>query len=416
MKKKWVAIFLLGVFCFSLAACSGAEHALDLMKNVTPTKEIDLTQSAPDTFAQRQMNFSVEFLKETETGAENVLISPLSVSLALSMTANGAKGETQAQMLQTLSGGMEMDVWNQSLYDYVSSLVESSGAEVGIANSVWFRDEKIAVKQTFLQTAADYYSASAYQAPFDGSTVKQINRWVSENTDGRIDKIVEKIDPDTMMYLINALVFKADWQRVYYKDQVRDGLFTAADGSEQTVKMMHDTLHSYLETDGATGFVRSYKGGEFHFVALLPDEGTTVDEFLTTLTGEKLSTVLKNPINTEVRTKLPKFSYEYSAQMSDILISMGMTDAFDAKSADFSDMGTMEDDRNLFISEVIHKTYIEVGEQGTKAAAVTSVQADGATAMPEEPKVVYLDRPFLFFIIDREMNLPLFMGVVNSIE
>ncbi len=420
MKKKWIAVILFCSLCLSLAACAGGEHALNLMAGVTPDGPIKVDQSAPATFAGGQMAFSVELFKKTVAGAEgeNILISPLSVSLALSMAANGAKGETRTQMLDVLSGGMEMDAWNQSLYQYASSLTASDSAKVGIANSVWFRDEKITVKPSFLQTAADYYGASAYKAPFDSATVKDINRWVKDNTDGMIDGIVEKIDPDTMMYLINALVFEADWKRVYYKQDVSDGIFTAADGSEQSAEMMYCTLFSYIETDGAVGFVKDYKGGDFRFVALLPDEGTAVEDFAKTLTGEKLSTVLDNVINTKVRTKLPKFSYEYSAEMNGPLSAMGITDAFNGTTADFSELGSVDDDRNLFLSKVIHKTYIEVGEKGTKAAAVTSVQMDAATSMPpqEEPKIVYLDRPFLFMIVDGEYNLPVFMGVVNSVK
>ncbi len=427
MKKKWIALMLLCSLCLTLGACTQGEKTENLMDDVTPKNPVfsdssDIPSLYPmneDVFVEGQRNFSVELFKKTVDVAEgeNILISPLSVSLALSMAANGGVGETQSQMLQILSGGMSMDAWNQALYQYVTFLTASEFAKVEIANSVWFRNEKVFVKNEFLQKAADYYGASAYKTPFDSGTVKDINAWVKENTDGMIDQIIDKIDPDVMLYLINALVFEADWQNVYRKSQVADGIFTAADGSTKKAEMMHDTLYSYLETDGAVGFVKDYKGGDFRFVALLPEEGSAVEDFVATLTEDSLSEILENVINTKVITKMPKFSYEYSAEIKQILMSMGLTDAFDWNRSDFSAMGTMENGKNLFISNVLHKTYIEVGEKGTRAAAITALEAPGAgMPPPEEPKTVYLDRPFVFMIVDAEMNLPLFMGIVHSVE
>ncbi len=426
--KKWLAMTLLCVMCFSFGACGQRERSVDLMKDVPPTDPIPSVQSDTDlpvtldsdVFAEGQMTFSVELLKNTaaKENGRNILISPLSVSLALSMAANGAQGETRSQMLQVLSGGAPLDVWNQSLYEYTASLTASKFAEVGIANSVWFRNEEVTVNPAFLQKAANYYGASAYKTPFDEGTVKDINAWVKKNTDGMIDEIVEKIDSDMMLYLINALVFESEWQNVYNQRQVSDGIFTTADGRRQKAEMMYDTLYSYLETDGAVGFVKEYKGSNFRFAALLPDEGTTAEDFAKTLTEEKLSEVLNNVQNTKVKTKLPKFSYDYSVELKDVLVSMGISDAFDWQAANFSEMGTMEREKKLFLNKVLHKTHIEVGEKGTRAAAVTAVEVPGTSAPPpqEDPKIVYLDRPFLFFIVDGTMNLPLFAGVVNSVE
>lgn len=426
--KKQISMLLVLVLCLSLVACGVEGNSEDLMKDVTSKDPIssdssDMVVSDPldsKDFATVQRNFSVKLFQKTveETETENILISPLSVSLALSMAANGAKGETQSQMLQILSGGAEMDRWNQSLFNYAKSLTSSKSSVVKVANSVWFRDKKVTVKPEFLQKAADYYGANAYKSPFDAGTVKEINAWVKKNTDGMIDKIIEKIDPDIMLYLINALVFESDWQNVYKKNQVSDGIFTTADGSKQKAEMMHQTLYEYLETDGAVGFVKDYKGGDFRFVALLPDEGTAVEDFVATLTEESFSAMLEKVSNTKVITKMPKFSYDYSVEMRNILRSMGMSDAFDRSVADFSQMGMMEDGENLYLGKVLHKTHIEVGEKGTRAAAITAVEVPRDTAMPpqEEPKTVVLDRPFFFMIVDSEQNLPLFMGIVNSIE
>ena len=439
--KKWISVVLILGLCFSLASCAFEGDSEDLMKDVTSqdpgssalsdvasqdpisSESSDVVLSDPldfKDFSSVQRNFSVKLFQKTVegTGAENVLISPLSVSLALSMATNGAEGKTQSQMLQTLCGGAEMERWNQSLFDYVKSLTSSESAKIKIANSVWFRNEEVTVKPEFLQKASDYYGASAYKSPFDAGTVKDINRWVKTNTDGMIEKIIDRIDRDVMLYLINALTFESDWQNVYKKHQVSDGFFTTADGTKQKAEMMHDTLYTYLETDGAVGFVKDYADGEFRFVALLPDEGTAVNDFVATLTEKSLSTMMENVIKTKVITKMPKFSYDYSVEMRNILRSMGMSDAFDRSAADFSQMGTMENGENLFLGKVLHKTHIEVGEKGTRAAAITVIEVPRDTAMPpqEEPKTVILDRPFFFMIVDGNENIPLFMGIVNSME
>lgn len=361
-------------------------------------------------------NFAVRLLQEcTQFQTEsNTLVSPLSVINALAMTANGAEGETLEQMEELF--GADLSSLCSYLHDYNNSLSQSEKHKLHSANSIWIRDDmSFTAQPDFLQANAEWFDADIYMAPFDNSTLKDINKWVSENTDEMIPEILNEIPQDTVMYLVNALAFDAEWQSVYEENQVRDGIFTREDGTAQDMEMMYSTEYTYLQDTQAQGFVKYYHDAKYAFAALLPDEGISLADYTASLTGERLHDLLTNPSRTTVETAIPKFEAEYSILLNDVLKSLGMTDAFDSGTADFSGLGTSPDG-NLFISRVIHKTFIAVGEQGTRAGAATVVEVDRESAMdgPDERKTVYLDRPFVYMIIDCEENLPVFIGTVTD--
>ena len=346
---------------------------------------------------------------------KNTLISPLSVLCALAMTANGAEEETLAQMEEVL--GMTTDELNLYLYSYMKNLPQGDKYKLSLANSIWFtEDERFTVNQDFLQTNADYYGADIYKAPFDKQTLKDINNWVKQNTDGMIPEILDQIPPEAIMYLVNALAFEAEWSEIYEKHQVKDGEFTKEDGTKQDVKFMYGSEGTYFEDEKATGFMKRYKGGKYAFVAMLPNEGVSVSEYIASLDGESLNALLANPQYGTVHTSIPKFETEYKVEMSEILQDMGMTEALDMYNADFEGLGTSTGG-NIYISRVLHKTFISVGEKGTKAGAVTIVDMkNGAAAEPTEPKEVYLDRPFVYMLVDCENNIPFFIGTMMDVN
>lgn len=212
------------------------------------------------------------------------------------------------------------------------------------------------------------------------------------------------------MYLINALSFEAKWQTIYQEASIRDGVFTTEDGQQQTVPMMYSKEYRYLETGTATGFLKSYAGGNCAFAALLPKEGISLADFVDFLTGEQLHDLLANPETVEVRAAIPKFESTYETNLCDTLEALGMTDAFDGQLADFSGIGSSTEG-NLPISQVLHKTRIAVDEKGTKAGAATAV-----VEAPSDPKEVLLDRPFLYLLIDCREQLPVFIGTVTTLE
>lgn len=416
MKKRMIAgicLFLTASLLFSLSGCGTSAQAADLMAGVkadTVNADADLTGDDSNAIA----NFAVSLFQNSTSATENTLVSPLSVLCALAMTANGAKDDTLAQMENMF--GLSVPELNDYLHTYLENLPSSDKYKVSVADSIWFKDdESLTVKKNFLQTNADYYGASIYKAAFDDATLKDINAWVSDNTDKMIPNILNDISEGAVMYLINAVAFDAEWETIYKETQVQDGTFTTEAGKAQDAKMMYGTEHMYLDDGSATGFLKYYADRKYAFAALLPNDGVPVSDYVASLTGEGLMNTLQNAQNVEVKTAIPKFESEYSVEMSDILKAMGMTDAFDGTKADFTGLGSL-DDGNIFIGRVLHKTYIAVDEKGTKAGAATAVEMSGSSAPLEEPKTVYLDRPFVYMLIDCETNLPIFIGTAMDIS
>ena len=408
-----ISLLLVCAMAVNLTGCTMEVQAKDLMEGITPnnvTAMDDLSSQNADV-----TDFAIRLFKASEESGKNTLISPLSVLCALAMTANGAEEETLQQMEEVL--GMTTEDLNLYLYSYMKNLPQGDKYKLSLANSIWFtEDELFTVNQDFLQTNADYYGADIYKAPFNEQTKKDINNWVKQNTDEMISEILDRVPVDAIMYLVNALAFEAEWSAIYKKDQVREGVFTKEDNTKQNVDFMYGSEGTYLEDENAAGFMKYYKGGKYAFVAMLPDEGVSVSDYIASLTGESVNALLTNPQHTTVYTAIPKFETEYSVEMSEILKNMGMPKAFDPNNAEFEGLGT-SNAGNIFISRVLHKTFISVGEKGTKAGAATVVEmADGAAAEPQETKEVYLDRPFVYMLIDCENNIPFFIGTMMDVD
>lgn len=359
-------------------------------------------------------DFGLRLLKQCFTEEENTLISPVSVLCALAMTANGAEGETKTEMEQTL--GMTTEQLNQLVYACRMNLSEDKDCTAKLANSIWVTNQaSFTPDEDFLQVNGDYYGADIYEAPFDDTTVKEINRWIRTNTDGKIANIIQEIPSTAVMYLINALSFDAEWQVIYKDSQVQTSTFTTESGEKEETEMMYSEEAYYLEHDRGTGVLKPYKGGKYAFAALLPKQGMTVREYLDSMTGEEWKNLLDNVQTTTVNAAIPKFETTYSAEISGQLMELGMTKAFDEEQADFSRLGTSERG-NIYINTVFHKTFLTVDEKGTKAGAATAVEMTNRCALVEETKQVYLDRPFVYMIVDMEYHTPLFVGTCMNME
>lgn len=409
--KRFVPLISLLLFAaglMNLTSCSLEVQASDLMKDI-PANDVKGKQS-DDRFIANSASFSIELFKKSVEKGKNTLISPVSVLLALAMTANGADNGTLNQMQTVLGKDIPIDELNEYLYYYVKKLPNGDKAKLNIANSIWFRND-LTVEKDFLQKNADYYKAAAFKSAFDDRTVNEINVWVKKNTDGLIDKILEQIPGDAVMYLINTLLFDAEWETMYSDDKVSKGDFTAYDGSKQKAMFMNSDEHAYLDDGNAVGFIKPYAYG-YSFVALLPNEDISIDDYIASMTGEGFMNLIKNKEFCAVNAYLPKFSVEYEINMNETLKAMGMPDAFAPDKADFTKISKSG---GLYIGEVRHKTYIEINERGTRAGAATIVDLR-LTAAPEKPKVVRLDRPFIYAIIDDATNLPLFIGTVTSMN
>lgn len=410
MKRRFSAAIAAVLAAATLTGCGMG--ASDLMAGIRPSTS---RQTVTDVGGEAVCDFAVRLFRESFDGENAAMISPLSVLAALAMTANGARGETLAQMEAAL--GMKIEQLNAWFAAYEAALPEAEKYKLSLANSIWFTDdESFTVMPGFLQTNADYYGAGIYRAPFDDGTCRDINSWVKEHTDGMIKKILDKIPDEAVMYLVNALAFDAEWQTIYKENQVRPGTFTALDGSERKTDMMYSTESRYLSDDDAEGFIKYYADGKYAFAALLPEEGTDIAEYAASLTGEGLYRMLTNPDKITVEAAIPRFEMEYDIEMRAVLEAMGMVDAFDGDLADFSGLGSSTQG-NLCISRVLHKTYLAVDEKGTKAGAATVVEVvcETAAEVVGDVKRVYLDRPFLCMLVDCETMLPFFIGAVTDI-
>lgn len=408
-----VSLLLVFATAFNLSGCTMQVKAKDLMEGISPNS-VNALESLNE-YSAAVTDFAVRLFKASDEKGKNTLISPLSVLCALAMTANGAENETLEEMEAVL--GMSKDELNLCLYSYMKKLPSSKEYKLSLANSIWFtEDERFTVNKDFLQTNADYYGADIYKAPFNDKTCREINKWVKQKTDSMIPEILDEIPTDAVMYLINALAFEAEWHKIYEKGQVHDGKFTKEDGTKQKAEFMYGTEVTYLEDEKASGFMKYYKGGKYAFVAMLPNEGVTVSEYVSSLDGKKLNSMLANPGYTTVFTAMPKFETEYSVEMDEVLKGMGMISAFSADNADFTALGTSTRG-NIYINRVLHKTYISVGEKGTRAGAATVVEMNDEAGMEMlEPKEIYLDRPFVYMLIDTENNIPFFIGTMTDIH
>lgn len=416
MKKLDVCLISLALMLsilVNLTGCATRVHATDLMEGYVANSVEgveDLSEGSLEI-----TDFAVRLFQASDEGG-NTLISPLSVLCALAMTLNGAEGETREEMEATL--GMSTEELNNYIYSYINALPQGEKYKLSLANSIWFtEDESFDVNEQFLQTNKDYYDADVYAAPFNDRTLKDINSWVKNETDKMIPKVLDEISADAVMYLINALAFEAEWSKIYEKHEVRNGVFTREDGNEENVEFMYSREGSYIESDNAKGFIKSYKGGKYAFVALLPNEDVSLSDYIAELDGEKISDLLSSPEYVTVNAAIPKFENEIDIEMSDVLREMGIEQAFDVDEADFGGLGTSTEG-NVYISNVIHKTFISVAEKGTKAGAVTAIEVGGdlSAGAPTEIKEVYLNRPFVYMLIDTETNIPFFIGSQMSIN
>lgn len=364
--------------------------------------------------------FSAGLLQRSAVNAGNVLVSPVSVFLALAMTLNGADGETRAAMLRTLADqGITADQVNEVSRSLMSLLSRSGDkTTLSIANSIWFEQRFQADKQ-FLQTNADFYKAGAYKLNFRDPGAKDvINAWVKRETHDLIEQIVEKIDPGTVMFLINTVYFVSDWAKPFEKKQTRRMSFQGPSGAIETEFMHRIDKMGYFTGNGVTGVSLPYADSQFAYFALMPESGESPDQWLeqqdpATLFGNILS-LTRQKANFTVELLLPKYKASYEDSLLDELKALGMGIAFNGATADFTLLSENREP-GLFITEVKHKTFIRVDEKGTEAAAATSVEIGKSAVGPADIKLTF-DKPFLYGILDLKTGLPIFVGILRNPE
>ena len=419
--RNFISLIMVFLMIFTLAACGETASGATELTGPSQVEETPFTIDAICPVGEYDgiFNLGVELFKKaaaaSEDEEENVVFSPVSAMSLMASLSQAADGETLKQIEKAI--GKDDEFFTLLMDGYCRSLnADKETARVHSANSFWMRDEegRLAVTDEFLAKCR-YLDTQVFSAPFDKSTVNDINRWCSDHTDGMIDEIIDRISPDAVAYLINALTYENRWLVPYEKEQLRTGIFTDASGNSQKAEFMYSDENRYFEDELAEGFIKPYKDG-FSFIAIRPRDGVTTDEYISRMTGEKLRKLINEPQQITVSVGIPEFSNEGFTDLMPVFESMGIKDIFDSVKADLTRMGTSSRG-NIFIGAAFQKAFIEVNSDGTRAAAVSIAEAKDGCAMVDIPKTVILDKPFIYIIADdsRLEGLPLFMSTVESI-
>ena len=364
-------------------------------------------------------DLSVRLFKNAASAKQNSMISPTSILLAMAMVENGAAGDTKKQMEKTF--GMRMSELNQWIRAWSAVQPQENAdtkSRMNIANAVWYNNRgALTLNPDYQKILREMLQAQVKGGAFSQQTVKEINSWCSKNTYGMIDKLVEELSPAQQMVLLNAVAFEDQWSAQYKKNQVKKEYFTDQNGKKTKTDLMYSKEALYCQDDMATGFIKPYASG-YQFVAILPNKGVSVAEYMKKLDGERFAAFVNSGQDAIVHAVLPAFKSEYKTDaLVQIFRKMGIKDLFDASAADLSGIGICSG-QNLYVDEILHKTYIDVNREGTRAAAVTGVMVK-ATALNPEPVREYtvrLDRPFLYAIVDSYTGTPVFLGTMVSVE
>jgi len=367
---------------------------------------------------QSSNKFGINLFKNIVSASDepgNIMISPLSVSQALGMTWNGARGATRDEMTEMMGFSVDNDTeLNESNKTIREALLNADNlVKTNIANSIWYRNT-FHINQGFVDVDKKFYDAEVKALDFTDteSSKKTINNWVNDKTKGKIPKIVDEITADHIMFLINAVYFKGKWKYEFKKDNTVDEPFHFADGKTENVKMMvQETDLNYFKTSNSQGVALPYGNGHFRMIVLLPDEDITLKEYVSELNESTITDNINSFRQNKVNVWLPKFKFECNLALKEPLKELGMKSAFLDGVADLSGMGTPS---NLVVSKVKHKTFVEVEEEGTEAAAVTSVEIGVTSIGPGENHTIpfIVNRPFLFLIQEKDTGAILFMGQV----
>ena len=428
VNRKLLCGTLAGAMLLSFAGCSASGRQDSRVKIEDDPKakaafdydEVRKIEYAEDDYSTAYQKYAFDIMAKAasfEDDDTNMMISPASVMFAMDLCAAGANGDTLDQINGLFADSGDPLAQQAYASDMIKKFGDAENTEFTCVNAIWNNSNVLGnkISSDYVDYVEDAFNAEINAAPFGDETADEINAWVNDSTDGMVDSIVDDIDPNTAAVLVNAIAFDSVWLEPYEDDQVKNSKFTLLSGETESAKFLCNVEWRYFESDKATGFMKNYEDG-YAFIAILPKDDTiSANEFLAGFTGEDYIKFI-NSMETftyDVKTKLPVFEYDYETEMSEILIDMGVEDAFIPGVADFSGISS---ENALYISKVLHKTHIELDQYGTTAAAVTEIElSDGGCEDAPEYKEVYCDRPFAYVIVDTDTMNPIFIGTVNSV-
>lgn len=346
-----------------------------------------------------------------EDSDSNHMFSPLSLSFALAMLQNGAEGETKEQINDLLG---QADV-NEAYQDIMMYLMQNNDEDnqMILANSFWLRND-MTPEQNFIDVLEAAYDADVFISDFNNSaTVDEMNQWVEDKTNELLKDTIDQLEADTLAILMNTIYFKAAWSEQFDENATWDQDFYINADETTSVDMMHQSEYfRYYEDETCQSVVLPYNNGT-EMVVILPKDD--IHDYVLNLDDDTLRDLVTGEgfESNEVELALPKFSYDSKIELNDVLMSLGMTNAFSQDSADFSNV--VQEDVQVWVSRIFQNTTIDLNEQGTEAAAVTVVEMKFTSALIDgEPIIMTCDRPFMFIIKDRSTDIPLFMGTYTG--
>ncbi len=396
--------------CALLAAllCSGAHLPPEPPKEELTVKEVVDTMEN-QTYSAATAELALRLLRLTADDSTR-MVSALSLSEALVLLTEGASGETLAELEGAI--GMRLGDLREALPAYLASLPSTDDAAFRSANSVWAEENGFSLNEDYAERLKRLYGAEIHPVSFSRSnTAGRINGWVSDATDGMIGKLVSEDDVRGLtLLLLNALAFDAKWEKPFAETTV-PGDFRCADGRTAKVEYMTSKSDRLLiDCGGTLGFVKPYAGNAYSFVALLPPEDVSLEEYLRGLDGEKFIALVNSAsVCDNLKIRMPRFKLDYTITLNDALKAMGVKRVFDEANAELDGIGCAAG--NLYVDTVLQKTHIDVDTEGTRAAAVTAIMVKVTSMMmPIEYREVNLDRPFLYAIVDNATATPIFIG------
>lgn len=426
--KNAVSI-ILTIMMFISTGCDGKKmvYPIQTVEKNAPVMELSNESNVEQSELEKHFNeLALKLLRESLDKNGNTMISPESIVFALTMASIGAQGETYKQMTDIVCP----NATKADLNDFAKMLIDSLSKDetIHVANSVWINQDVVSrtgvtVNESYLNLLRQNFKANATVLPFNDAALKQVNDWISDETAGMIRDMLKKFSDDSFMLLINAMAFDSKWEKEYKKSQIlEDAVFTDRYGKEKTHKALRSTESTYLHGFDATGILKNYEGGRYAFMAMLPDDNTiSLADYISGLPDDAFSKFYNSRKSADVITQIPCFNFDYEIGMKEVLEKMGMTRPFNENTAEFFDMleeGSYDpENTKVWIERVLHKTHIELDENGTKAAAATIVEMGmkcESVGPAPEPYMVILDRPFIFAIMDLELGVPVFVGTVEN--
>ncbi len=399
--KSWTLQFILGSVFF--LGCDTKDDEVTSFENEA------LESAMAKAMVSKNNQFALDFFQEISENEtkENYMVSPLSLSMALGMVHNGADGDTKLAFDDLLGNDASLDERNQFNKDLRKSLTtRTDGTDLSLANAIWIQ-ENFPVVEDFISTNQNFYDAEVGNLDFrEPEAVTIVNDWVERKTNGKIEEIVEEFDPQTRLFLVNALYFKSEWKYRFKTEDTRNAPFYSTPENSVDVQMMNMNAEvPHFSNEMFSSIILPYKKERFEMLLFLPHSELTTNSIVESMTSENLNAWLEGYQLSDLDVGLPKFKMEYENTLNDELTNMGLGIAF-SSGADF---GKINKEAPLQISEVIQKTFIEVNEEGTEAAAVTGVGIELTSAGPS----FVANRPFLYMIRDSYTGSICFMGRVG---